>query len=86
MERALMAILADLILLAVATVLVGCAPVQVGPKEIALPPPRTACPPLPPIPETVHIDIAPNQKPHADAGGLALLRAYVRARNAARQP
>lgn len=59
--------------------LAGC--VQVGPKNLP-----QACPKidLPPIPKTVFINIEPGKPAAADDGGVALLRAYVRAREAAK--
>lgn len=40
---------------------------------------RDHCP-MPPIPQVVHITIEPGKPVVADAGGEALLRAYVKAR------
>lgn len=61
----------------------GC--VQVGPKQIGTTSvrhpiaEREHCE-MPPIPSVVHISIEPGKPVQADAGGEALLRAYVKAR------
>lgn len=60
-----------------ALLLAGC--VQVGPKSLP-----SVCPKadLPPIPKTVFINIEPGKPAAADDGGVALLRAYINAREA----
>lgn len=73
--------------LLLATFLSGC--VQVGPKQFGYSrgivttqeQPGTKCPDPsepPPIPEVAHISIEPGKPVKADAGGEALLRAYVK--------
>lgn len=75
------------ILIGCAVLFSGC--VQVGPKEFEIPSvaavehpvaaPESCRDPavMPPIPSVVHVTIEPDQPVIADAGGEALLRAYV---------